>query len=103
VETTNEINALAPGGQRFTIGAGKRCEVEKAWGKSFKIGKLKGFVGKAALKRRSKVKWRRIGWQTSRLTPRRTPCCHILRVTQFRIHTYAGAAERTRFTAFDNL
>lgn len=55
VETTHEINAPAPGVKRFTIAVGKRFEVEKVWGKSFEIGKLKGFVGKGRLKRRSRV------------------------------------------------
>jgi DNA-binding PadR family transcriptional regulator len=55
VETTHEISAQATGGKRFTIAMGKRFEVEKVWGKSFEIGKLKGFVGKGRLKRRSRV------------------------------------------------
>ncbi|MGA3237866.1 MAG: hypothetical protein ABSG03_16350 [Bryobacteraceae bacterium] len=55
VETTHEINAASPGGKRFTIAVGKRFEVEKVAGKSFEIGKLKGFVGVGRLKRRSRV------------------------------------------------
>jgi hypothetical protein len=55
VETTHEINAAAPGGKRFTIALGKGLEVEKVWGKSFEIGKLKGFVGKGRLQRRRRV------------------------------------------------
>ena len=55
VETTHEINAPAAGGKRFVIAVGKRFEVEKVAGKSFEIGKLKGFVGVGRLKRRSRV------------------------------------------------
>lgn len=55
VETTHEINAAAPGGKRFAITVAKGIEVEKVWGKSFEIGKLKGFVGRGRLKRRSRV------------------------------------------------
>jgi hypothetical protein len=55
VETTHEINAQAPGGKRFAIAAGKRFDVEKVAGKSFEIGKPKGFVGVGRMKRRSRV------------------------------------------------
>jgi DNA-binding PadR family transcriptional regulator len=55
VETTHEIKGAAPGGKRFAISLGKGLEVEKVWGKSFEIGKLKGFVGKGRLQRRRRV------------------------------------------------
>jgi DNA-binding PadR family transcriptional regulator len=55
VETTHEIHAAAPAGKRFTITVGKGLEVEKVWGKSFEIGKLRGFVGKGRLQRRTRV------------------------------------------------
>jgi hypothetical protein len=55
VETTHEINEKTPGAKKFTMVLGNRFEVEKVWGKSFEIGKLKGFVGRGKLKRRSHV------------------------------------------------
>lgn len=45
VETTHEMNPPAPGGKKFAIAVGKRYSMEKVAGKSFQIGKLKGFVG----------------------------------------------------------
>jgi hypothetical protein len=55
VETTHEINAAASGPKKFAISLGRGLEVEKVWGKSFEIGKLKGFVGKGRLQRRRRV------------------------------------------------
>jgi hypothetical protein len=51
VETTHELNAPS-GGKRFTMQLTKNLAVEKLAGKSFEIGKVKGFIGVGRLRRR---------------------------------------------------
>jgi hypothetical protein len=52
VETTHELNAPSGGGKRFTMQLTKNLAVEKLAGKSFEIGKVKGFIGVGRLRRR---------------------------------------------------
>ena len=53
LESTHELNA--PGGaRRFAVQVSKHLAVEKIAGKSFEIGKMKGFIGVGRLRRRSR-------------------------------------------------